>query len=73
MANRLSVTTILGHIDVLERELIRLKRDILRSLAVRENPKELKTSLFGSVKGGDVTEKMIKESKLNLFRNLNSI
>lgn len=26
---------------------------------VREKPKELKTSLFGSVKGGDVTEKMM--------------
>ena len=40
---------------------------------VREKPEELKTSLFGSVKGGDVTEKMIKESKRNLFRNLNNI
>ena len=73
MANKLSTTTILKHIDVLERELIRLKRDILRGLEAREKPKELKTSLFGSVKGGDVTEKMIKESKRNLFRNLNNI
>lgn len=47
MANKLNTATILKHIDVLERELIRLKRDILRSFAVREKPKKLKTSLFG--------------------------
>jgi len=73
MANKLNTATILKHIDVLERELIKLKRDILRSFAVREKPKKLKTSLFGSVKGGDVTEKTIEESKRNLFRNLNNI
>lgn len=73
MDNKLSTATILKHIDVLERELEKLKRDILRSFAVREKPEKLKTSLFGSVKGGDVTEEMIEESKHNLFRNLNNI
>lgn len=73
MANKLSTATILKHIDVLERELTKLKRDILSGFAVIEKPEKLKTSLFGSVKGGDVTEEMIEESKHNLFRNLNNI
>ena len=63
----------LKHIDVLERELIRLKRDILHGLTVRKRPKKIKPSLFGSIKGGDVTEAMIDESKKNLFRKLADI
>lgn len=69
-SNKLSTSMVLKQIDVLERELIRLKRDVLHGLVVRERPKKLKTSLFGSVKGGDITEEMIDESKHNLFRNL---
>jgi len=33
----------------------------------------MKPSLFGSVRGGDVTEKMIQESKHNLFKKLNNL
>lgn len=61
---------VLKQIDILERELIRLKRDILHGLVAKEKPEKMKPSLFGSVKSGDVTEEMIKESKKDLFRNL---
>ena len=69
-SNKLSTTKVLKQIDVLERELVKLKRDILHGLAVEERPAKAKASLFGSVKGGDITEEMIEESKRNLFRNL---
>jgi hypothetical protein len=39
MAGKLDTTTVLKKIDVLERELIRLKRDILHGLVVGEKPK----------------------------------
>jgi len=55
MTGKLDTTTVLKKIDVLERGLIRLKRDILHGLVVGEKPKKLKPSLFGSVKGGDIT------------------
>ena len=71
--DRLNTTKVLKQIDVLEQELIKLKRNILHGLAVREKPKKLKPSLFGSVRGGDVTEEMIEESKHNLFRNVSNI
>jgi hypothetical protein len=73
VANKLSTETILKHIDVLEMELTKLKRDILRGFTVSGKPEKSKASLFGSVRGGDVTEKMIEESEHNLFRNLNNI
>ncbi|ODS30676.1 MAG: hypothetical protein SCARUB_04219 [Candidatus Scalindua rubra] len=68
MNRKLDTTIALKHIDVLERKLIRLKRDILHGLAVMKKSKKIKPSLFGSVRGGDVTEEMIEESKKNLFR-----
>ena len=73
MTDSLSTKMILKHIDVLERELVSLKRDIFRSSMVGEQPKKPKTSLFGSVRGGDVTEEIIDESKRSLFRNLGDI
>ena len=36
---------------------------------LEEKPKQ-KTSLFGSVRGGDITEEMIDEAKKDLFREL---
>ena len=71
--DKLHTTKVLKQIDVLEQELIRLKRNIIHGLVVREKPKKLKPSLFGSVRGGDVTEEMIEESKHNLFRNVSNI
>lgn len=73
MDSKPSSAMVLKQIDILERELIKLKRDILHGLAAKEKPKKLKPSLFGSVKGGDVTEELIEESKRSLFRNLTNI
>ena len=71
--DKLSAERVLKRVDVLERELAELKRDILHSLVVRAHPKKLKTSLFGSVRGGDVTDGMIDEPKRNLFRDFGDI
>lgn len=73
MNRKINTTIALKHIDVLEHELIRLKRDILHGLTVRKKTKKIKPSLFGSVRGGDVTEQIISESKKNLFRKLTDI
>lgn len=73
MNRKLNTTIALKHVDALERELIRLKRDILHGLTVRKKAKKVKPSLFGSVRGGDVTEEMVEESKKNLFRKLADI
>jgi hypothetical protein len=73
MDSKPSSAMVLKQIDILERELIKLKRDILHGLVAKEKPKKLKPSLFGSVKGGDVTDELIEQSKQNLFRNLTNI
>jgi hypothetical protein len=64
---------VLKKIDGIERELAKLKRDVIHNLVASGTPKKMKPSLFGSVRGGDVTEKMIQESKYNLFRKLNNL
>ena len=57
----------LERIKTLERDLQLLKRDsILSTISTGIKPK---ASLFGSVQGGDVTEKMIEEAKKGLFRD----
>lgn len=73
MPNRLSTGRILNQLDVMEREFAELKRDILHSLVIIKQPKKVKASLYGSVRGGDVTGKMIEEAKRNLFRDLEDI
>jgi len=73
MGTKLNATMVLKQVDALEKELVRLKRNILHSLVTKEKPKKLKSSLFGSVRGGDITEEMIEESKRNLFRNLTDV
>jgi hypothetical protein len=73
MAQRTNSAVVLKKIDGIERELARLKRDIIHSLVAGGTPRKMKPSLFGRVRGGDVTEKMIQESKHNLFRKLNNL
>lgn len=73
MNRLLKTTTVIKQIDVLGQKLVKLKRDVIHGLGIREKPKKLKRSLFGSVKGGDVTEEMIEESKQNLFRKLRDV
>ena len=55
---------VLKRIGDLEREIEYIKRDLMH---LTEKPKQ-KPSLFGSVRGGDITDEMIEEAKKNLFR-----
>jgi len=73
MDDNINTTMVLKKVDSLERELARLKRDILHGLVFRKRSKKLKPSLFGSIRGGDITEEMIEESKHQLFRNLTDV
>lgn len=57
-------TEVLKRIGDLEREIEYIKRDLLH---LEEKPKR-KPSLFGSVRGGDVTDEMIEKAKVDLFR-----
>jgi hypothetical protein len=69
--NKLDAEIILEKVGNIERTLEFLKRDIIRGIELFE--KEARTSLYGSVKGGDITEEMIDEAKRALFRNLEDI
>ena len=57
---------VLERIGDLQREIEYIKRDLMH-LRLEERPKQ-KPSLFGSVRGGDVTEEMIEGAKKDLFR-----
>jgi hypothetical protein len=61
----------LRRVDTMERQLAFLKRDLVRS--IQPGRRKVKASLYGSVKGGDVTEEMIEEAKRSLFRELKDI
>jgi len=56
---------VLKRIGDLEREIEYIKRDLMH-LRLDEKPKQ-KPSLFGSVRGGDITEEMIEKAKKDLF------
>jgi len=73
MGKKLNITGVLKKVDIVEQELIRLRRDIIYTLVVQGRPEKCKPSLFGSVNSGDVTEEMIEESKANLFRKLDEL
>jgi hypothetical protein len=68
-----SQDALLKRVDAVGREIKSLKRDLLRSLATRPQISEAKPSLFGSVRGRDVTEDMIEEAKHALFRPVDDI
>jgi hypothetical protein len=70
---RVSQDALLKRVDAVGGEIKFLKRDLLRSLATRSQINEAKPSLFGSVRGGDVTEDMIEEAKLALFRPVDDV
>ena len=74
MASEESQDKLLERVDALQHELEYLKRGIVRNLAtLPRQSAEPKPSLFGSVRGGDITEDMIEESKRNLFRDIKDI
>lgn len=60
---------VLKRIRDLEREIEYIKRDLMH---LKEEPKR-KPSLFGSVRGGDITDEMIEEAKKNLFKGVEGI
>ncbi len=65
---------LLKRVGRLERELEQLKRDLIRILATLPGGiSEKKPSLFGSVRGGDVSEELVEETKRALFRNLRDL
>jgi hypothetical protein len=73
MVDWVSQDVLLKRVDAVGREIKFLKRDLLRSLATRPQTSEAKPSLFGSVRGGDITEEMIEEAKHALFRPVDDI
>ena len=65
--------TLLSRVHRLEQELEQIKRSLLQQgVASPAHPPE-KPSLFGCVRGGDVTEDVIKEAEQSLFRNLEDL
>lgn len=62
---------ILERIEEIQRELELLKRDLIRNIKPHERKKT--ASLYGSVKGVDITEEMIEEAKKSLFRDLEDL
>ena len=65
--------TLLYRVHRLEQELEQLKRALLQQLVVHPAHSTGKPSLFGCVRGGDVTEEVIKEAEQSLFRNLEDL
>lgn len=65
--------TLLYRVHRLERELEQLKRALLQQLAAPPAHATGKPSLFGCVRGGDVTEEMIEEAEQSVFRTLEDL
>jgi hypothetical protein len=68
MLDEVGYEVLLQRVDALEREVERLRRDLFHSVATKPQARRVKPSLFGSVRGGDVTEDMIEAAKRALFR-----
>lgn len=74
MDNKHDEGTLLKKINVLEHELEELKRTIISSLSWKKKKQHaVKPTLFGSVRGGDITEQMIDDAKNNVLRNIEDI
>ncbi|MEW6447659.1 MAG: hypothetical protein AB1426_06180 [Bacillota bacterium] len=64
---------LLKQINTLEREVERLKRNLLHNLTARTGRKKAKPSLFGSVRSGDIADEEIQKAKTALFRDLEDL
>ena len=73
MVDQISQEDLLERVNSLEREMERLKRDLLRNLASSAHDRGEVESLFCAVEGGDITEEMIEEAKKSLFRPLEDL
>jgi hypothetical protein len=65
--------TLLQRIKTIEREMEQLKRDLIRSWDKSTQKSGPKQTLFGSVKGGNITPKMIADARKSLFRPLEDL
>lgn len=57
----------LAQVESLEREIERVKRDLLRHLSEEHAGTEL-PSLYGTVAGGDIPDELIHEAQRSLFQ-----
>lgn len=73
MFDQANFEILLRRVDVLSREIRRLRRDLLRGIGGQPIAAIEKPSLFGSVKAGEITEAMIDDAKSALFRNLSEL
>ncbi|MBM4467175.1 MAG: hypothetical protein FJ014_16745 [Chloroflexi bacterium] len=73
MLDQVGQEMLLKRIDTLAREIECLRRDLLRSRITELQVSKGKPTLFGSIRGGDVTEEMIEEAKRALFRPLEDL
>lgn len=67
----LNTKVVLERIDSMEKELEFLKRDCIH--VFKPSTKKIRTSLYGNIKGEDVTEESIERAKQSLFRNMEDI
>lgn len=65
--------TLLSRVHRLEQELEQLKRELLQQFVAHSAHAAKKPSLFGCVRGEDVTEEIIETAKRSLFRNLDDL
>lgn len=66
--------SLLRRVDRIEQELEHLKRDLLQRLVTDSTAHPArKPSLFGCVRGGDITEEVIEEAKKHLFRDVKDL
>ena len=62
---------VLERIDSMEKELEFLKRDFIYVL--KPSKRKMQSSLYGSIKGKDVSGEAIEKAKQSLFRHLEDI
>jgi len=68
----LDAQAFLEKINDIQRELELLKRDLIKNMKPSV-PKKKVVSLYGAVKGEDITEAMIEKAKKALFRDLENL
>jgi len=68
MLDQASLDTLLRRVDALSREVLQLRRELLRGAGSQPVSAVRKPTLFGSVKAEDITDSMIEDAKRALFR-----
>ena len=73
MIDQPTLDTLLQRVDALSRELVLLRRDLLRAVAGAAGVPARKPTLFGSVQASDVTDEMIEDAQRDLLRPLDDL